>query len=327
MLKRLFWNENQHRLRAPWRLAVQAALMAVFALAPVVVLTEVVAAAKKRGALPPAFSGAVGEKIIDLIVGPLFTILVVVSIWIAGRWLDHRRFADFGFHLGRNWVIDLAFGFGLGGVLIGLIFLVEWAAGWIVVEGTFQVNMPGLSWNLAVVYVFVKDICVAVYEGLLSVGYHLKNIAEGFNGLRGLKAKLAIILAALASSVIFGILHVSNPQASPFSTVALILNGVLLALAYVFTGELAIPMGLHWSWNLFQGAIFGFPVSGDQENANVIAIHQGGPTWVTGGAFGPEAGVIGIAAMLVGCLLVPMYARWRYGRLGIHEPLAVGPRP
>jgi hypothetical protein len=104
------------------------------------------------------------------------------------------------------------------------------------------------------------------------------------------------------------------------------LAGVFLGLAYVLTGELAIPIGLHITWNFFQGNVFGFPVSGgDFSQATFIAIEQGGPDVWTGGAFGPEAGLMGIVAMLVGSGLIVLWVRWRRGSVGLHLPLAQAP--
>ncbi len=323
MFRTLIWNESQHRLRTLWRLAFQAGFMALLALAPVIIIGESLSAAQRRGILPEALTGVVGDKILDLIIGPLFTILIIISVWLAGHVLDRRQFADFGVHFSHSWWIDLGFGLGLGAGLMGLIFLLEWAAGWITIRNTFQISLSGLPLNLALFYVLVKDVCIGIYEELLSRGYHLKNMAEGFKGMRGMSAKTAILLGALVSSAIFGLLHAANAHATLLSLFILCLNGVFLALGYILTGELAIPIGLHITWNFFQGSIFGFPVSGDQESASIIAIQQGGPILMTGGAFGPEGGLVGIAAMFLGSILILMWVRWRHDRLGINENLAV----
>ena len=67
--------------------------------------------------------------------------------------------------------------------------------------------------------------------------------------------------------------------------------------------------------------MFGFPVSGLDAGATFISIEQGGPPLITGGAFGPEAGLIGIAAMILGSILTILWVRVRYGRTGILERL------
>ena len=131
------------------------------------------------------------------------------------------------------------------------------------------------------------------------------------------------MLAALLSSAIFGVLHAANPNASAISTFNIVLAGLFLGLGLLLTGELAIPIGLHITWNFFQGNVFGFAVSGLDAGTTFIAVEQGGNALLTGGAFGPEAGLIGIAAILLGSLLIVLWVRWRYGRVGLHSALAV----
>jgi hypothetical protein len=100
------------------------------------------------------------------------------------------------------------------------------------------------------------------------------------------------------------------------------LAGILLALPYVLTGELAISIGLHLAWNFFQGTVYGFPVSGSQPSRRLLILEQSGPELWTGGAFGPEGGLLGIVATLVGCVLVLGWVQFRYRRLALDVALA-----
>jgi uncharacterized protein len=42
----------------------------------------------------------------------------------------------------------------------------------------------------------------------------------------------------------------------------------------------------------------------------------------TGGDFGPEAGLIGLAAIVLGCGLTLLWVKWRYKRIELFERLA-----
>ncbi|MCA1740534.1 MAG: CPBP family intramembrane metalloprotease, partial [Actinobacteria bacterium] len=152
-----------------------------------------------------------------------------------------------------------------------------------------------------------------------------QNMAEGLN-FPSLGSKRAVLLAWVLSSAIFGLLHLANPNASLSSTVNITFAGLLLGAGYVLTGRLAIPIGLHIAWNFFQGNVFGFPVSGiGPIGATFISIEQGGPTLFTGGAFGPEAGLLDPAASLVGSLLIWLWVRARSGKADIQSSIAEPP--
>jgi uncharacterized protein len=134
------------------------------------------------------------------------------------------------------------------------------------------------------------------------------------------------LLAWISSSVFFGVLHADNPSATYVSTLNIVLAGLMLGFGYVLSGELAIPIGLHITWNLFQGAVYGFPVSGfGPFGATFLATEQGGPKLWTGGSFGPEGGLLGPAAMLLGILLIALWIRLRQGKISLHSPIAEGP--
>jgi hypothetical protein len=325
-----FYNHEQKRLRALWRILIQGGLFLV----GLTLISTVL------GVIAMLIMSASGQADLDLLLnqdalmdvmmslgggwffalnGVATVVVIILTFLLAGWLLDRRKFVDFGFHFSRQWWLDLGFGLGLGAILMLLIFVIELAAGWITIEDTFHsIGNSFLSGWLAALVGFIA---VGIYEEMLSRGYHLRNLAEGLNwGILGKRGGLWA--GYLISSSVFGLLHAANPNSSWISTLNLILSGLFLGLGFVLTGELAIPIGLHITWNFFQGNVFGFPVSGSKSGTSIISILQGGPDLLTGGAFGPEAGLVGIFAFLVGSILTVLYVRKTRGEVRMHTELA-----
>jgi membrane protease YdiL (CAAX protease family) len=327
----VFWNYKDRRLRALWRILVEGSVWFGLQIGVGVALALIIlVAAVATGWMPAQEIPGSSDRIMDLMSRPdvvmileIATFLITFgSVWLAGRILDRRKFADFGFHLSARWWRDLGFGLLLGAVLMTGVFLFELAAGWITVEGTMVTNDPGGSFPLAILAPVILFLCVGISEELSSRGYQLKNMAEGMQGTR-FGAAGAILAATIFSSIIFGFFHAANPNITWISILNLMAAGVFLALGCILTGELAIPIGLHITWNFFQGNVFGFPVSGlEPVAAQFIAIRQGGSGWMTGGPFGPEGGLIGLGAMLLGSILILLWVRVTRGKITLARELA-----
>lgn len=315
-IRYLFWNDHELRLRALWRIIGQLFLVLVFLI--ITVIFVVLLIQSTTGQLD------INNPIFLLFSSAATLLSITISVWLAGRYLDRRSFADFGLHVDRNWWLDLTFGLGLGAILMLGIFLVQWAAGWITITGIFWRAEPQQPFLLAILPPLLIYLCVGFYEELLTRGYWLRNLAEGLSMPR-IGPRVAIGLAWLISSAAFGLLHLGNSNASIISTMNIALAGLFLGLGYVLTGSLAIPIGLHITWNFFQGNVFGFPVSGMQSRVSFIGIEQGGPPLWTGGVFGPEAGLLGILAIIMGSILTIIWVRQRYGHIHLHVALTEPP--
>jgi hypothetical protein len=328
-----FYNKDQKRLRTAWRLLVQWLLYLIpITFATIALLTIQTSFLQLKGwdlKDPVPGSDAITDFLINLNGGIFFTInsiftllILLVTFWLAARWLDKRRFIDYGFHFTNRWWRDLGFGMFLGVFLMSLIFFAEWAAGWVVVQPFTLLPEPfGISWVILLSYLLAFT-AVGITEEMLFRGYQLRNLAEGLNN-RWWGPQGALLAAYLITSFTFSSAHLFNPHASWISTLNLILAGLFLGLGYVLTGELAIPIGLHITWNFFQGPVFGFPVSGISISESLIKIHQGGPSLWTGATFGPEAGLVGILAMILGGLLTVLFLRLTRGSIQLQSILAV----
>jgi membrane protease YdiL (CAAX protease family) len=301
LIQTILWNSVEQRVRVGWRLL----LYTLFWLYAPRALDELIGpwlAARPEGSrhLPSAV---------------ILKLVVVLAItWLAARHLDRRPFADYGLRINGQWWIDFCFGLALGALLMTLVFMVEWLAGWVIVLEAFHVAVTGVSFAVAILGALLLFVVVGITEELLARGYLLLNIAEALNGTHHQPA--AVFIAWLVSSSLFGLLHIFNPNATWYTTLALMIAGLFLGLGFLLTGSLALPIGLHISWNFVQGNVFGFPVSGNQyQSATFLAIEQHGPVLWTGGAFGPEAGLVGLLAIFLGCGLIIWWVRRQYGKV------------
>ncbi len=317
----LVWNAEQRRPRAAVRIM---GLFLLWLVAPQFLDQLLIAPLMGIIGMATRVSGLWLEQGLHLF---LYLAAVFLVTWAATRFLDRRMLVDLGLRLSRSWWIDLLAGLALGALLMTLVFVAQLLLGWVTVTGVFQLRLARLPFLFGLVGPILLFIGVAIVEELMFRGYLLHNLAEGLNTSR-LRAQIAIVLAWIISSLLFGLLHIFNPNSSWASTLNLMLAGVMLGLPTVLTGSLALPMGLHFTWNLFQGNIYGFPVSGnDFTGVTVIAVRQQGPPLWTGGSFGPEAGLLGLCAVALGCVLIVWWVRWRHGEARLWQPLAIYSKP
>ncbi len=323
----IFWNGQERRLRALWRLILQGIIFNLLASITTSAVMLLLFISGGNGLSRMLSNAQLYEQLLDMLANdPLSALLlgiaslvsIFLSIWFAGRFFDRRRLADFGLHVKRSWWIDFCFGLALGALLMSLIFMGEWAAGWVEVRR----NPISAGLGIGLLVNILRFIMVGFQEEFFSRGYQITNLAEGLN-LPNVGRKWAVLGAFFLTSVFFSLLHLGNPNASAVSTINLVLAGLMLALPFLLTGELALSIGLHITWNFFQGCVFGFPVSGLALDSSLVALTQKGPAAWTGERFGPEAGLIGLAAMLLGSLLIAGWVRWRRGSLQISQTLGV----
>jgi membrane protease YdiL (CAAX protease family) len=130
---------------------------------------------------------------------------------------------------------------------------------------------------------------VAVGEEVLSRGYLFGLLNYHFSRTT----------AIIVSSLLFALLHSLNPGvwSNPIPMIELILAGILLAVLRVISGGLWLPIGFHLTWNLFQGNVYGFKVSGLNVSSFIQNVPEGS-VWVSGGQFGAEGSVIGFIVTL-----------------------------
>ena len=224
---------------------------------------------------------------------PLF--FACVLLW--GRRKSREPLAQtFGTTIDREVPLEVAAGIAIGGIVMVGIFGIEWALGAIQVTG---VGGPAGIWWAWLAFLVVA----ALLEEILSRSFLL-------GGLISLLRRVKWVAVAI-SALYFGLAHLGNPNASAVSVVGNALGGVMYAVAFLGTGRLWMAFGLHFSWNFFQGPVVGFPVSG-MEMPSLIELATTGSEWITGGAYGPEAGAVGMTGRFAVIALLFAWFRWRH---------------
>jgi uncharacterized protein len=294
----LFYSPKEGRLRALWRILGQLVLLFVFGFIFAIALGWLLFLN-----LP--------DEVNFLVQQVIAFFAITLSVYTARRFLDKRSFTSLGLIWGPHAVRDLLVGFALPALMMGLIFLTLWGAGWLHIEGIAWQFQPFPTVLASTMLMLLTFILVGWNEELFSRGYHLQNIADGLN----------LTWGVVLSSLIFAALHIANPSfsASLMPFIGLIAAGLFLAYGYLTTRQLWLPIGLHIGWNFFEGPVFGFPVSG-LDTIRLIQHTAAGPELITGGRFGPEGGLILLPALALGAVLIYGYTRNRnQGNRGLGE--------
>jgi len=299
IVSRIFISSNEPRLRAGWRVTVQTIILLIVGLC-VIIPIIIILFLLDPSVISPALQLKPGTLLL-ITIGE--TMAITLSVFLARRFLDKQPIESLGLKLNIQTLFDILAGIGITFIQMGFIYVVMLSLGWLTFTGfawqfdPINVVIPG------VLTFFVIFIFVGWNEELLSRGYHLQTIASGIN----------LFWGVVISSIIFGILHIGNPNSVPLPTIlGIFFAGLFLAYGYIRTKQLWLSIGLHIGWNFFEGVVFGFPVSG-LDIYPLTRIKVTGPEMWTGGAFGPEAGLIVLPSLIVGGILIYLFTQNRNG--------------
>jgi membrane protease YdiL (CAAX protease family) len=283
-----FINEEGH-LRSGWRLAIFAVAFLICIQICQALLFWGFAVALNRSQVELsnsnwAFAAGHGAILIS----------ATLAGWGCGALLEELPFRALGCSPHRGWLKNLGLGSALGAATLFLAALLATMTRGI----HFRFDSAGeraIGETLAtsaLLFVFA-----AAAEEVLFRGYPLQTLT---------RANLAW-LGVLLTSVPFAAVHLNNPHAVPgFTFVNTALAGVWLAVAYLRTRSLWLPLGLHWAWNWAQASLLGLPVSGIERIAPAPLLHamNAGPDWLTGGSYGIEGGAACTVALLISTLVI-----------------------
>ncbi|MBA3497601.1 MAG: CPBP family intramembrane metalloprotease [Gemmatimonadales bacterium] len=114
--------------------------------------------------------------------------------------------------------------------------------------------------------------------------------------------------AIVLLSVLFALAHILNPDVTAGGIGNIALAGIFLSLGFYSPGGMWTAFGAHLGWNATLAALAA-PVSGLPFDIPYIDYQTGSPTWLTGGAFGPEGGLLATVTLAAAVALVGQWIR------------------
>lgn len=260
------------------------------------------------GPLFGALSRAVGEPVamypFSMLVG------VMAGSWAGFRFMDAVPWDTMGVGEGAWHPRRLLAGAAIGTAAI----LVTAGALWVGQQLRFERVPPmafvGDSWASTALRLLLVLAPAALWEELAFRGY-LYAVAEEAGGpFRG------PLLARLASSAVFGLVHLTNPGAGVRTTCIVMLAGWCLC---VLRERIGLPGAstAHLAWNWVMAAVLHVPVSGLPFATPGYRAVVDGPEWITGGSWGPEGGAV--AALI---LLAAAGATYRHDKTSRSSPIS-----
>jgi len=223
-----------------------------------------------------------------LVQGTAQLIAFLLATVIIAKWALRLSFRDLRWTRGRVALTGALRGFGLGGgaalLAIGGAVLLG-AAFWSLERG----GVADYVTQVAKTAVVLAP--AALSEEMMLRGLPLVLLAAVMGRWPAL---------VLVSGVVFSLLHGVNPNITPLAYFNIALAGIFLGVAFYTPGGIWTAFGAHLGWNVMLAAL-NAPVSGMPFTIPLLDYHAGDPTWLSGGRFGPEGGIlatVGLGAAL-----------------------------
>ena len=243
-------------------------------------------------------TGFLGLLVWGFLLSPLgMLVTAALSVFGAGavasalvlRIYEGGRLTTIGFGWHQAAGRQLLYGWGLGAAGIVCVMGIP-----LLIGKAYFVATPETPFNLgSLALVAVCLLFGAIGEELLFRGYAFQLLAGRFGTYQ--------VLLPLA--VMFAVMHAGNQGATKIGLFNTFLWGVLLGYALLRSGDLWLPIGLHFGWNVTT-PLFGVNLSGFTMGLTGYTVQWKANELWSGGGYGPEGSVLcTLACFGVGYLL------------------------
>jgi len=299
-MKSIFMNKNS-QVRSGWKIAstfgsffVATNIISIIAM---IIIAAIMVSTKKIAAndLVTYLNGLSNINTgFSLFLAFIQCICMILAVWLFWKLFDKKPIKEIGLINIKKGYKDLFKGLAFGTISMILVFIILLTSGNI----SLQIPLSNPNFNISLLTGLVLFIFVGINEEMFSRGYCMTVLKQTGN-------KWVVIIV---SSIIFSIMHSLNPSMSIISYLNLFLIAVLFAYMFLKSNNLWLPIGYHITWNYFQGNIFGFNVSG-QSTESLYKLNTPVKNIITGGAFGPEGGLVVTFIIIVGFIYM-----WKFYR-------------
>ncbi len=226
----------------------------------------------------------------------VYLLVSVITVYFFRKLIDKKDLVSLGLQL-KNYLSHAAVGCSLALLLLSI-------GTFILIAGN-NLQGKGLNFDASdLVTGCVVMILIAFAEELAFRGYILNNLMLSMDKW----------MALICSALLFAVFHLSNAGVGIIAFLNVFIAGVLLGINYIFTKNLWYGTFFHFAWNLYQGPVLGFKVSGIGLKS-LFEQDLNGNDFLTGGSFGFEGSVIAGSLSLLAVLLLAWIYNKKYGQL------------
>jgi len=252
---------------------------------------------------------------------------LILAAVAAGYWFLRGQSIHKGFGFTLHWwaIVDLLVGMLITSIAMAGIFLVLWAIG--------SISIVSVQLDVAKLLDGVQNqFIVAPWEEIISRAFQLSGLHVAIALLLAfvMRGRLggtwesrmdktivwAVWPAIIITSLVFGYVHINNKGATIVTAFGNALGGLMYGIAFLGSKNIWLPIGMHFAWNFVQGWVLGFKVSGNEAGGGLITQKLLRQDLLTGGEFGVEGGLVGMAFRFVVIALLLYYLHLRAGRRG-----------
>lgn len=217
----------------------------------------------------------------------LIAIVGIVMTLIMAKKIDKLDNQALGINkngVAKKYIVGLFLGIIIFGLVVGFGYLVQ------------AFKYVGFNYETTIIS------AILAIGGFFIQGFFEEFFFKSYT-LNVLSKHMKLIPAVLISSILFACCHIFNTGIAFMPMINLFLFGIFTSCVVLLTDNIWLAAALHSGWNIAQGTIFGFNVSGGETNTSLLFFKGIRTEIINGGEFGPEGGLIVTCILLVATIV------------------------